>query len=257
MHRIDGLYNVGGFFQDGDPSIGLFGTRVTAAWSNDTQENVIQAILEAGLSLVKGDYDQLKTAIALLADTQVEAANLEDLNDMDANIAAALKDATYPATAANYFFTKNDHENEDHSSIEASTIDWDDLANISANEQASLKNANAPTGANPLATMADVSSPAPADNARIRTGAYTGNGAASRVITTGGSWTPRTVLLGVGNPPAGQVFCLHVDTMGVYSSDGAGNGLNDYVTAQAAGSFTVAANRGNVNTRTYAWTAIG
>lgn len=67
MHRIDGPTAVNGMFADGDPLVPRMPTIVTSAWANDVQENLVRAIEAAGITPVKGDYDQLRQAITLLS----------------------------------------------------------------------------------------------------------------------------------------------------------------------------------------------
>lgn len=78
MHRIDDTNAVSvrptptdpgtpGYFFAGDPLTGQPGTAVTADWLNDVQEAVVDPILSAGLTLVKGNTTQLKQAIRLHA----------------------------------------------------------------------------------------------------------------------------------------------------------------------------------------------
>lgn len=66
MHRVDTEGNAAGLFQDGTPQTGQQGTLVAAPWLNDLQENVCRVVEEAGMPLVKGDYDQLTLAITAL-----------------------------------------------------------------------------------------------------------------------------------------------------------------------------------------------
>ncbi len=69
MHRIDGPGAVGSLFTEGDPAAPQMATVVTAAWLNDIQENLVRLIEAADIIPVKGDYDQLRQAIALLSGT--------------------------------------------------------------------------------------------------------------------------------------------------------------------------------------------
>lgn len=69
MHRIDSADNVANEFSEGPP-----GTVISAAWLNDVQENIAQAIEAAPITLVKGTYTQLTAAIGLLAKTALRAA---------------------------------------------------------------------------------------------------------------------------------------------------------------------------------------
>jgi hypothetical protein len=60
LHRIDTPDSVEGLFQDsGSP-----GTRVTDDWLNDVQENLVRLAEAFGLTLAKGDFDQLTEAFA-------------------------------------------------------------------------------------------------------------------------------------------------------------------------------------------------
>lgn len=67
MHRIDADGHVNNQFSEGNAATGQAATRVSAAWLNDLQENVCRAITGAGISLVKGNYNQLAAAIPILA----------------------------------------------------------------------------------------------------------------------------------------------------------------------------------------------
>jgi len=67
MHRIDGPGAVNNLFSEGDPSVPQMATVVTAPWLNDVQENLTRAIEAAGITPVKGDYDQLRRAILHLS----------------------------------------------------------------------------------------------------------------------------------------------------------------------------------------------
>ena len=67
MHRIDGPGAVNNLFSEGDPSVPQMATVVTSVWLNDVQENLARAIEAAGITPVKGDYDQLRRAILLLS----------------------------------------------------------------------------------------------------------------------------------------------------------------------------------------------
>lgn len=70
MHRTDAPGStIEGLFTNGDPygSPRKGGAIVSAEWLNDVQENLIGAILGAGLTLEKGNYGQLVDAIRRLA----------------------------------------------------------------------------------------------------------------------------------------------------------------------------------------------
>lgn len=65
MHRVDTEGHDDGLFQDGTPQTGQGGTILSEDWFNDLQENICGVIEDgAGEELVKGDYTQLRLAIA-------------------------------------------------------------------------------------------------------------------------------------------------------------------------------------------------
>ncbi|MCY1281106.1 Phage Tail Collar Domain protein [compost metagenome] len=78
MHRIDHpaaasalpqpfAAGAPGYFKEGSPAAGDPPTEVSADWLNAVQEEIVGAILAAGLALSKLDNDQLAAAIPLLA----------------------------------------------------------------------------------------------------------------------------------------------------------------------------------------------
>lgn len=67
MHRIDTDGNVGNLFTDGDPAIPQAATIVNDSWLNDVQEELCNAITDAGIGLVKGTQTQLRDAIRSVA----------------------------------------------------------------------------------------------------------------------------------------------------------------------------------------------
>lgn len=76
MHRVDTEGNAAGLFQDGTPQIGQQGTILGEDWFNDLQENICNVIeVGAGGALAKGDYTQLRLAIASMI-----AASVVDWN---------------------------------------------------------------------------------------------------------------------------------------------------------------------------------
>jgi hypothetical protein len=67
MHRTEGDNNDNGYFIDGPP-----GTRVTSDWMNAVQEEIVNVILDAGLTLKTKNTDtkdQLKEALNILFGT--------------------------------------------------------------------------------------------------------------------------------------------------------------------------------------------
>ncbi len=67
MHRIDSAdATPDHLFTEGDPTVPVDATTVTAPWLTDVQENLCQAIEAAGIALAKGDGTQLAQAILAL-----------------------------------------------------------------------------------------------------------------------------------------------------------------------------------------------
>jgi plastocyanin len=85
MHRIDSEGNVNNRFSEGNPSLGIEGTKVTADWLNDVQENIAYTIEAAGLTLEKGNSALLANAILTLVGEGGSFSNLttriRELND--------------------------------------------------------------------------------------------------------------------------------------------------------------------------------
>lgn len=63
MHRIDSEGSVNGTFSEGDPGLGVLGTKVSADWLNDLQEAICYVIEASGLTLEKGNNALLANAI--------------------------------------------------------------------------------------------------------------------------------------------------------------------------------------------------
>ena len=59
MHRTDGLGHENNLFTQGDPVQSKLPTVITPEWLNDIQESLCRLVERAGISLTKGDYDQL------------------------------------------------------------------------------------------------------------------------------------------------------------------------------------------------------
>ena len=67
MHRIDAPgFALGNLFTEGNPSLSIPATEVSDDWLNDVQEEIVTVIEDAGITLVKGQQDQLKAAINLM-----------------------------------------------------------------------------------------------------------------------------------------------------------------------------------------------
>lgn len=64
MHRIDAPgFAVGNLFTEGNPALGVPATEVSDDWLNDVQEELTTVIEGQGITLVKGQQDQLQSAI--------------------------------------------------------------------------------------------------------------------------------------------------------------------------------------------------
>ncbi|MGE0671975.1 MAG: phage tail protein [Methylibium sp.] len=67
MHRIDGPGSLpGNVFREGDPTLGVAATTVTADFMNAVQLELANVIEAAGLALSKPDNTQLRQALAIL-----------------------------------------------------------------------------------------------------------------------------------------------------------------------------------------------
>lgn len=124
MHRIDTTGAVGGAFVDGDPATATPATILGADFMNDLQETVAYPIEQAGITLVKGSYTQLLSAMEVLTLTGTShdsrdhsvalgSAILADLGDMTQDIASGLTNATSP-TGANPYLTVSAHAGATH-----------------------------------------------------------------------------------------------------------------------------------------------
>lgn len=64
MHRIDHATAApGDLFTEGNPATATPATTVTDDWLNDVQENICEVVEAAGITLVKGEFTQLRDAI--------------------------------------------------------------------------------------------------------------------------------------------------------------------------------------------------
>ena len=67
MHRIDSPgATAGNLFTEGNPALSIAPTEVSDDWLNDVQEEIVNVILDQGITLVKGQQDQLLSAIQSL-----------------------------------------------------------------------------------------------------------------------------------------------------------------------------------------------
>jgi hypothetical protein len=85
MHRIDSPgATVGNLFTEGNPSLGVPATEVSDDWLNDVQEEIVNVIEDAGITLVKGTQDQLLDAIKLIIGLGGSQLNVDIANNQAA-----------------------------------------------------------------------------------------------------------------------------------------------------------------------------
>lgn len=102
MHRIDTPSATAEHtFTEGSPTGGVPATVVSDDWLNDLQENVCRAVEAAGITLSKGDYNQLLNAIRYLGG-QAAAGNFNSLlvGGVDFSIGFKLRWARFSLAAA-------------------------------------------------------------------------------------------------------------------------------------------------------------
>lgn len=63
MHKIDGQYNVGGEFVDGNSGAGINATRLNAKWFNTIQRELCNVVQDAGITLSDEDDAQVVKSI--------------------------------------------------------------------------------------------------------------------------------------------------------------------------------------------------
>jgi len=86
MHRIDAPGATGSnLFTEGNPALGIPATEVSDDWLNDVQEEIVTVIEDQGISLVKGQQDQLLTAILGLIGQGGKNIKLDPLQNNTAN----------------------------------------------------------------------------------------------------------------------------------------------------------------------------
>lgn len=73
MHRIDADAHVANMFDEGDPGVPRAPTQVDADWLNAVQEELCNAITNAGITLVKGTNTQLRSALVNVLTAQTIA----------------------------------------------------------------------------------------------------------------------------------------------------------------------------------------
>ena len=75
MDRTNAINSVGGLYRDPDVGLGLRGTTLTARDRNLTQEEIVNAVLGAGLTLSENDETQLLQAIQILGNQDMGVRN--------------------------------------------------------------------------------------------------------------------------------------------------------------------------------------
>lgn len=71
MHRIDTPLNVAGQFVGRNTETGAPGTRISAAWLNSVQGEIITVIISTGVDLDKSKTSQLLTAINAIIEQKI------------------------------------------------------------------------------------------------------------------------------------------------------------------------------------------
>lgn len=90
MHRIDGPgATVDNKFTEGNPASSVPATQVTAAWLNEVQEEMLSILAGASIAPVKGDQDQVLTAIQAMIAASIPAASTDGIAGGFANLKAS------------------------------------------------------------------------------------------------------------------------------------------------------------------------
>ena len=84
MHRIDGPGHSNNLFTEGDPTQAIPATVVTDDWANAVQEEIVQVILGAGITLNKPVNTQLRDAINLLIEPIIALSSVAALRALPA-----------------------------------------------------------------------------------------------------------------------------------------------------------------------------
>lgn len=79
MHKIDGQYNVGGEFVDGNPGAGINATRLNAKWFNTIQRELCNIVEQAGMALSENDDGQVLRAVLELVLRTLSAGLLKQI----------------------------------------------------------------------------------------------------------------------------------------------------------------------------------
>jgi len=131
MHRIDAPgFAPGNLFTEGNPSLSIPATEVSDDWLNDVQEEIVTVIEDAGITLVKGQQDQLKAAINIMIGLGGSEIKLDPLlnNTADQVIAGLIFDKTVIKAALINFdiHRRTDSSNEQDMGILLVTHDSED-----------------------------------------------------------------------------------------------------------------------------------
>lgn len=90
MHRIDGPgATVDNKFTDGNPASSVPATVVTADWLTELQEEMLSILTAASIAPVKGDQDQVLTAIQAMIAASIPAVSTDGIAGSFANLKAS------------------------------------------------------------------------------------------------------------------------------------------------------------------------
>lgn len=111
MHRIDtSTATSDGKFTEGDPTVPVPATTVSADWLNAVQEELVAAIASAGLEPDKSDNTQLRQAIGKLISAAVDAARIHPAT-------VAPKAPGTAAVGTSPKFAREDHVHPEQTSV--------------------------------------------------------------------------------------------------------------------------------------------
>lgn len=111
MHRIDtSTATPDNKFTEGDPTVPVAATTVSADWLNAVQEELVAAIAGAGLEPEKSDNTQLRQAIGKLISTAVDAARIHP-----ATVAPKAPGTAAVGTSVKY--AREDHVHPEQTSV--------------------------------------------------------------------------------------------------------------------------------------------
>lgn len=131
MHRIDSPgATINNLFTEGNPSLSILATEVSDDWLNDVQEEICNLIENVGLTLVKGQQDQLEAAIDAKIGLGGGQIKLDPLTNATADqvITGLIFDKTAIKAAVIYFdiHRTTDTQNEQEIGVLAVTHDSTD-----------------------------------------------------------------------------------------------------------------------------------